>query len=192
MLREVIGMRVMETIQGIKGSFYLASLSGHEQSVQRVEQFWSSEGIRADYSGESDLYIARDKRWLHLDHVRKEIRYIDPEDATMFIRFGSADERKLLMFVQQLLQQAGIKVAPPKKWKGNYFGVPANFTELRSVDGDLRFQLVLGTIDRWTLPLRLCIVTGADSMFVRDTLSVRQQAIPKGTFAPPSDYKKIP
>jgi len=185
-------MRVMETVAGIKGSFYLASLSGHEQSVQRIEQFWSSEGIRADYSEGSDLYLVRDKRWLHLDHARKEVRYADADDAMISLRLGSTDNRRILMFVQQLLQQAGIRVAPPKKWKGNYFGVSANFTELRTVDGDLRFQLVLGTIDRWTLPLRLCIVMGADSMFVRDTLSVRQQAIPRVTFAPPSDYKKIP
>jgi hypothetical protein len=189
---EVFKMPVVETLPGIKGSFYSASLRGREQSVERIEQFWSAEGIRADYSEESELYVARDKRWLLLNHARKEVRYSDADDLATAMRLGSADEQKMLLFMQQMLQQAGIKVSPPKRWRGNYFGVSATFTQLCTVNGEVRFQLVLGRIDSWTVPLRLCMVIGDDSLFVRDTLSVRKQPVPKGLFAPPRDYKIIP
>jgi hypothetical protein len=190
---EVNTMREAETVQGVQGYFYSALLNGREQSVRRIEQFWSTEGTRIDYSDETDLYIARDKHWLHLDHVRKEVQRLDADEVTAPVRIAaSGDAQRLLLFMQRLFRQAGVKVTDPKRWKGNYLGVPAAFTELHTVTGEICFQLVLGTIDRWTLPLRLITVMGADNMFVWDTLSVRKQQILKGLFVLPRDYKMLP
>ncbi|MCS6831116.1 MAG: hypothetical protein NZ749_10805, partial [bacterium] len=97
----------------------------------------------------------------------------------------------LLPFAQSLFQQAGVKTTAPKKWSGIYFGVPAVFTELHTSDGEVCFQLVLATIDKWTLPLRMVVVPSAEDLYVRDTLSVRRQLIPSELFSVPREYKLV-
>ncbi len=184
-------MNKTETVQGIRGSFYTVRLDEQVQSVERIEQFWGPDGIRLDYANGSELYIARDKRWWHLDHVRKEIQPCDEEETPFSTRLNHVDLQRSLLFVQTLLQQTGVRMTPPKKWSGNYFGVPASFTELRTVNGNLCFQLVVGTMDRWTVPLRIVLITSAENMFVRDTLSVRRQQVLKELFTLPRDYKMI-
>lgn len=73
-------MNKNETVQVVRSSFFIARLQDQAQSVERIEQFWGHDGIRVDYAGDSELYIARDKRWWHLDHVRKEIQPADDEE----------------------------------------------------------------------------------------------------------------
>lgn len=184
-------MNKNETVQVVRSSFFIARLQDQAQSVERIEQFWGHDGIRVDYAGDSELYIARDKRWWHLDHVRKEIQPADDEEMPFSPRQDRIDVQRLLSFIQTLLHQTGVKTTAPKQWSGHYFGVSGAFTELRSVNGDLCFQFVLGTVHGWRIPLRMVLITSDKDIFVRDTLSVRKQPVSVELFALPRDYKMV-